>query len=601
MGRDETFFFQPGIPDRSNPNTPKASQALTEKLSRYTARALDRIGSLYFTKEQYDDFYYGKGSTYPDVNGAVGILFEQGSSRGLRVATTDGELSFGFGIRNHLAASLGMLDGAVRMRKELLANQRAFYSTAIEASKTQPVRAWIFGSEEDRTRSNELVRTLRRHRIEVYALARKTSADGRQFVPGSAYVVPTGQRQFRLIKAAFERVDSFQDSVFYDVSTWTLPLAFGVANGSVTDDVSPLLGERITDDMASGGHLIGGKSDYGYVMGWDRYYAPRALYRMLAAGVPARVMLSPFELDIAGRRVRFERGTIILPANDRTDAGGISIDSLHDLVKDAVLNDQVVIHSVGRSLTAEGPALGGPSTVRLHLPLLAALAGQGVSAYRLGEARHLLNERMGIPLTLLDMDRQSKVSLDRYTTLVLVDGDYSGLGPEFVDRLKTWLARGGRLLAIQRAAKWAADQGLANVEFQTFDEPAESRWIRFDEKDAVKQASEISGAIFDVQLDPSHPLAFGLPQRVASFKSSRDVLKPLVDPGTTVGVYTHDPLLSGYVPRDRKSAFGGTAAILSVTSGEGRVVLMEDSPTFRGFWFGTHRLFLNAVLLAEAY
>jgi len=601
MDGDETFFFQPGVPGRSNPNTPKPSQDLTEKLSRYTARALDRIGSLYFTKEQYDDFYYGKGSTYPDVNGAVGILFEQGSSRALRTETADGELSLGFTVRNQLAASLGLLDGAVSLRTELLANQQAFYSTAIEESRSQPVRAWIFGSEEDRNRSDALVETLLRHRIEVYELAKKTTVDGSRFEPGAAYVIPTGQTQFRLIKAAFEQVHSFQDSVFYDVSTWTLPLAFGVTYGAVTTDVSSLLGSRVEAHMASGGHLIGGKSDYGYVMSWDRYYAPRALYRMLAAGVPVRVVLQPFELNIAGRQVRFERGTLVLPAHDRSEQGGISIDSLHDLVKDAVLNDHVVIHSIGRSLTSDGNDLGGPSTVRLHLPALAALSGAGVSAYRLGEMRHLLGERMDIPLSLLDVDRLDKVSLNRYSVLLMVDGDYSGLTQEFVDRLKAWVGAGGRLVVAQRAAKWAVEQGLANVEFKSFENPAESRWIRFEERDNVKRASEISGAILEVQLDSSHPLAFGLRQRVASFKLNREVLNPLADPGATVGVYTHDPVLSGYVPSDRQSAFAGTAAILSVTAGKGRVVLMEDSPTFRGFWFGTHRLLLNAALLAEAY
>ena len=82
MGSGSTFFFQPGVPSRVNPLTPEKNQELTNKIAKYHAEFLDRIGSLYYTKEGYDDFYYGKGSTYPDVNGAIGILFEQASSRG---------------------------------------------------------------------------------------------------------------------------------------------------------------------------------------------------------------------------------------------------------------------------------------------------------------------------------------------------------------------------------------------------------------------------------------------------------------------------------------------------------------------------------------
>jgi len=81
MGSNATFFFQPGVPSRVNPNTPAKNQELTAAIGNYHAKFFDSIGSLYFTKEGYDDFYYGKGSTYPDINGGVGILFEQASSR----------------------------------------------------------------------------------------------------------------------------------------------------------------------------------------------------------------------------------------------------------------------------------------------------------------------------------------------------------------------------------------------------------------------------------------------------------------------------------------------------------------------------------------
>jgi len=82
MGTNSTFFFQPGIPSRNNPNTPENTYRLTEKIAAYHAAAFDKIGWLYYSKERFDDFYYGKGSSYPDANGAVGILFEQASVRG---------------------------------------------------------------------------------------------------------------------------------------------------------------------------------------------------------------------------------------------------------------------------------------------------------------------------------------------------------------------------------------------------------------------------------------------------------------------------------------------------------------------------------------
>ena len=111
MGRNRTYFFQPGIPSRNNPNTPKNVFYLTNQLAEYHAEALNNIGSLYYSKQSFDDFYYGKGSTFPDITGAIGILFEQASSRALKTTTSSGELNYAFTIKNHFNASMGTLEG----------------------------------------------------------------------------------------------------------------------------------------------------------------------------------------------------------------------------------------------------------------------------------------------------------------------------------------------------------------------------------------------------------------------------------------------------------------------------------------------------------
>ena len=124
MGTNSTFFFQPGVPSRTHPLTPEKNQELTEKIGTYHAKALDRIGSLYYTKEGYDDFYYGKGSTFPDINGGIGILFEQASSRGHAQESANGVLRFPFTIRNQFTAAMSTWQSAVEMREELLNYQR---------------------------------------------------------------------------------------------------------------------------------------------------------------------------------------------------------------------------------------------------------------------------------------------------------------------------------------------------------------------------------------------------------------------------------------------------------------------------------------------
>ena len=128
MGTNGTYFFQPGIPSRNNPLTPKNNFELTKRIAAYHTSALDEIGSLYYTEESFDDFYIGKGSSYPDVNGCIGILFEQASSRSHAQNSSNGMLTFPFAIRNHFTTSLSTLDASNEMRIELLEHQRQFYT-----------------------------------------------------------------------------------------------------------------------------------------------------------------------------------------------------------------------------------------------------------------------------------------------------------------------------------------------------------------------------------------------------------------------------------------------------------------------------------------
>ena len=130
MGSNSSFFFQPGIQSRTHPLTPKLNQELTAEIGKYHAAAFDKLGSFYYTEEDYDDFYYGKGSTFPDINGSIGILFEQASSRGHVQETDNGLLTFPFTIRNQFTAFLSTLEAAQEMRVKLLDYQRDFYANS---------------------------------------------------------------------------------------------------------------------------------------------------------------------------------------------------------------------------------------------------------------------------------------------------------------------------------------------------------------------------------------------------------------------------------------------------------------------------------------
>ncbi|MEI9917181.1 MAG: M14 metallopeptidase family protein [Bacteroidota bacterium] len=249
QGTNATFFFMPGVPSRVHPLTPAKNQELTRKLGDYHAKALDQIGSLYFTQEGYDDFYYGKGSTYPDTQGAVGILFEQASSRGHAQESVNGVLRFPFTIRNHFTTMLSSLKAINELREDFLNYQRDFYKSASAEAAKDPVKAYVVGASRDKTREFHFGEMLLRQNIEFYK-------------GDAGLVVPANQPNYRLVKAMFEKRTKFEDSLFYDISSWTLPLAFGMDYQELK--TVPATSERITELRMPVGKINGDKATYAY-------------------------------------------------------------------------------------------------------------------------------------------------------------------------------------------------------------------------------------------------------------------------------------------------------------------------------------------------
>lgn len=216
------------------------NQDLTKEIATYHANALDKIGSQYYSEESFDDFYYGKGSTFPDVNGSIGILFEQGSSRGHAQETSNGLLTFPFTIRNQYTAAMSTLEASKKMRVKILQYQQDFYKTArkevastskkkkSKSSKDDFGKAIVFGDEKDAAKTYHLAEVLHRHKIKFHEIQNDFTQNGKSFKKGYSYVVPMNQKNQRLIKAMFDVRTTFKDSLFYDVSAWTFNHSFGV-------------------------------------------------------------------------------------------------------------------------------------------------------------------------------------------------------------------------------------------------------------------------------------------------------------------------------------------------------------------------------------
>jgi hypothetical protein len=594
QGSNATFFFQPGVPSRVNPITPDKNQELTGKLGKYHAAFLDRIGSLYFTKENYDDFYYGKGSTYPDVNGAIGILFEQASSRGHLQQTANGLLSFPFTIRNQFVTALSTLEGAKALRKEFLQWQRDFYKTAMTESAGVPVKGYVFGDEQDKAKTYHFTEMLRRHQIDVLTVKNKFSAEGNEFRPGSSYIVPTNQPQYRLIRAIFEKTFTYKDSLFYDITSWTMPLAFGLPSAELSAaQYGSAAGDKLTELPKQAGEVTG-KSEYAYLFTWDELYAPRALYELQQAGVMTKVATNKFDIPVNGADVSFDYGTIMIPVRSQKMGSA----QLAEVLKGVADRNYIKVWAVNSGNVNSGSDLGSSKFAPVAEPRVAMLAGQGVNATDAGEVWHLLDQRMNIPATHLEPSAFNRVDIDRYNTLIMVGGSYNELNKE---KLKSWIQSGGVLVLTEEAVQWAAQNGISNVSFKKTKAPVDSsvKAVYID-REQVDGAQRMSGAIFGAEADLTHPLAYGYNQKTVSlFKANRVFMEKSKNPYATPFFYGAKPMQSGWVSKENLDAVKNSAAVIVNTVGSGRVISIADNPNFRAFWLGGSKLFMNAIFFGR--
>jgi hypothetical protein len=592
MGANSTFFFQPGVPARNNPLTPPIIQELTAAIGKYHEKYLNAIGNLYFTEEGYDDFYVGKGSSYPDIHGSVGILYEQAGVKGHLRETPGGTLSFPFAIRNQVTVSMSTLEAGSNMRTRLLEGQRGFYKEALSAAEKYPVKAYVFTEPSDKQRTDEFIKVLLQHQIKVYELAGDLNRNGILYKAGSSYIVPLRQDEYRFIRSLFEPVKDFTDSIFYDISTWVLPMSFNISHSALdgSKDISGLTGKEISEAPVMEGKVTGSDNPYAYLFEWNEYLAPKALYELQKAGITTRVSKDKFQIDDEEIKKEFGYGTILIPVT------GQNLDraELNRLMKSIANECRINIYGTGTGLTPVGIDLGSGSFSVLKMPSVAMFTGDGSNSSTAGEIWHLFDTRFQMPVTMMTPDKARSADLDRYNVLIITGSP--DVTPDVIEKIKEWNHKGGTIIGFEGGNNWLAKNKLAEIEFVPVVKPKAGPGV-YRNQSGDSQVQQIPGSIFETRLDLSHPLCYGY---------NKDIL-PVFISSTTIAVkdagiynnpvvFTKNPLLSGYCTKENVERFRG-APFASVHGS--RIISIYGDTNFRAIWYGTNKIFLNSVFFGQ--
>lgn len=598
MGTNGTNFFEPTKPYGSeNPVVPRDNyDKLNPLFEKYFVEALDDIGSLYWAKEVFDNSYPGYGSTYPDIHGGLGLVFEQASSRGHIQQSDTRIVTFPFTIRNHVRTSLATVRASVENRELLLKHQQDYFNSALEEGKRSSIKAYVFGDSKDKGRTNAFVDLLLKHQIDTYGLTNDLTIGGIRYEKGKAFIVPTDQRQYRMVRSMFEKVTKFYDSVFYDASAWTMSLGYGLPNDALTASVKYSKGEKITPGDIAPKPAPVPKSNYAYLFEWNEYYAPKALYYLQQNKVYVKAAFKPFSAVVNGVKKNFGYGTIAVSVADQD----MSSDELFGHIKEASKVSGLDIYTVDTGKNPDGIYLGSGNMRTVQMPKVMMLIGDGASPTEAGAIWHMLDTKVGMPITKVDTDQFGRVNLDDYNTLIIVSGNYS-LGEKGVERIKSWVQEGGTLILQRTAISWAIRTKLIDEQL-TKDKEDKSPTKRLDYVTAQDYlgAKEIGGSIYLADLDITHPLGFGYSTRALPVYRNHEVfLEPSKSPFSTVIKYTSNPLMSGYINADNLNKIRNSVSLEVSGMGRGRAILFVDDPAFRGYWYGTNKLFFNALFFGS--
>ena len=582
MGSNSTFFFQPGIQSRTHPLTPKLNQELTREIGTYHAKAFDKLGSTYYSEESFDDFYYGKGSTFPDINGSIGILFEQASSRGHAQETVNGVLTFPFTIRNQFTAALSTLKAANNMRVKILQYQQNFYKEAITTGENKAI---VFGDEKDAAKSYHLAEVLTKHQVKIHEIKSDFTKNGKFFKKDYGYIVPMNQKNQRLVRAMFDERTKFKDSLFYDVSAWTFNHSFGV---DFAENISfSKAGKEITNlEMNKGS--IHSLSSVGYLMPWNEYYTPKALNKILTKGIRAKVSMKNFK----NGGNNYDYGTIFIPTQNQQ----LNQDDLFRFLEEVAIENHLKINGVSSGLN-QGIDLGSNNFRAIKKQKVAMLVGGSIFGNDAGEIWHLLDQRFDMMLTKLDLSYLSSTDISKYTTIIIPS--LSSLDKSLQEKLKVWTRNGGTLIGYRNSVKMLAKNKFITLQFETVKRDTIKN-ISFEKRSLISGSQVIGGAIFEAEIDRSHPINFGYKNnKLALFRNTTIFIKPNKKSYNNPIQYLDNPLLSGYISKSNLNALKNSVPFQMQKMGSGRVMVFTDNTNFRAFWYGTNKLLMNAIFFGD--
>jgi Zinc carboxypeptidase len=583
-------------------------------IGKNNAKYFDRNGWLYFTRQEFDLFYPSYGDTYPIYNGAIGMTFEQGGiGAGLAVLTADGDtLTLTDRIEHHYITGLSTIEVASQHAGQLLTAFHDYFADAV-AHPGGEFKAYYIRNDSTGDRLQRLKTFLNRNKIEwgnvpggsYLGLNYETGRMSAIKPMAEDIVINANQPKSNLLRVLFERQSHISDSVTYDITAWSLPFVYGLQAYGLNSYVNVNVK---TDTVSYGVPLFDLLQDtiYAYAVRWTGMNSAKFLSQLLQKGVKVRYTERPFQSG----GISFDRGTLLITATGNSALGT----GLWSLVKAAAIANNVPLLRISSGFVDKGADFGSDLVHLIHPPRVAMLTGEQVSALDAGEIWHFFEQELGYPVTLINAADAARLSWKEFDVLILPNGYYRVLEDKNVtDGLKDWVKGGGRMIALQDAVEqlskgeWGirekttgkAADGKDDDKDNAGDRKSDDYTLlhRYSDRQRDEVMNSVPGAIYKVELDNTHPLAFGYPDHYYTLKQDDNVYEFIKEGGWNVGVIRKDNYVSGFTGNKAKERLKDGVIFGVQDLGRGEIIYMADDPLFRSFWENGKLLFCNAVFL----
>ena len=564
-------------------------------IGRNHAKYFDENGWLYFTKELFDLFYPSYGDSYPIFNGSIGMTYEQAGHgmAGLAIVAGEGDtLKLTDRIAHHFTTSISTLEIASKNSGQLIKEFKKYFDDNNNGLVGEYKTYIVSGAEQGKLEG--LKKLFDRNKI-TYSYASKASAvKGYNYFTGKEesynmkendLLVSAYQPKASLLKVLFEPVSKLTDSATYDITAWALPYVYGLQAYASKERIS---GKTTAPAFTS---VTLPANGYGYLVNYNAFNDGQLLAALLKNNIRVRFA----EKDFVFNGAKYNRGSLVILKKGNED----KIQQFLELA--AQLNSKVNIVTSG--FMESGFDFGSEKLHLLTKPNVAMFTGEEADGNAAGEIWHFFEDQLNYPVTLINSTDMRTASWKNIDVLIIPNGYYKMLADKDQSaELKAWIRQGGRLIALDNAATALSDIDPAVKLKKAEDKPDEGKGDpyadlkKYGNRDRDWLVNNIPGAIYKVELDNTHPLAFGYGSSYYSLKLGSSIFEFGKD-SWNVGVIKKDKQAAGFVGSKLKEKLVDGTVIAVTPIGRGQVIYFADDPIFRSFWENGKLMLTNAIFL----